>query len=284
MTTASLFFRKTVLRRLMWAGVALLLQFSVFNSASAQDSVEVVHVADGVDVEMVWVEGGSFRMGSNSAVDKDGRYGYEAYRPEHSVTVGGFYMARLEVTQRLWEAVMGENPSYFTGNDSLPVERVSWVDAQRFVALLSQMTGRRFRLPTEAEWEYAARGGVRGSGKTYAGSGRGRLDDYAWYCVDSENRTHPVGRLLPNELGLCDMSGNVAEWCSDWWAPYDGTEQHNPQGPADGESRIVRGGNWGSVSAGVAVFDRGWYVPTGKTEYYGLRLAMDPPEEDEYED
>ncbi len=256
--------------------MAFLFQFSISNAASAQDSVEVVHVADGVDVEMVWVEGGSFRMGSNKAIDREGRYGYEAYRPEHGVTVGDFYMGRLEVTQGLWTAVMGENPSYFTGNDSLPVERVSWADAQRFVALLSQMTGRHFRLPTEAEWEYAARGGRRGTGKTYAGCGRGQLDDYAWYCVNSGNRTHPVGRRRPNELGLCDMSGNVGEWCTDWWAPYEAAELQDPRGPVDGESRIVRGGDWGSVSAGVAVFDRSWYVPTGKTEYYGLRLAMDP--------
>lgn len=260
------------------AGLFFGVQYAAFNTASAQDSVLRVGVADGVEVEMVWVEGGSFRMGSDAASDVRSHYEYDSYRPAHDVELGGFYMGRFEVTQGLWQAVMGENPSRFAGNDSLPVERVSWVDAQRFVALLSQLTGQRFRLPTEAEWEYAARGGRRSGGRSYAGCGLGTLERHAWYCVNSENRTHPVGRLEPNELGLYDMSGNVAEWCADWWAPYEAGRQSGPRGPQEGESRVVRGGNWGSVSAGCAVFDRGWYVPGGKTEFYGLRLAMDPPE------
>ena len=246
----------------------------------AQDSVVRVDVGDGVWVEMVWVEGGVFRMGSDVATDVRNHYEYDSYRPAHSVELADYYIGRFEVTQGVWKAVMGENPSRFTGNDSLPVERVTWADAQCFIALLSQQTGRRFRLPTEAEWEYAARGGSRSGGRSYAGCGMGALEKYAWFCVNSDNRTHPVGRLLPNELGLYDMSGNVAEWCADWWAPYGDVAQRNPRGPQEGESRVVRGGNWGSVSAGCAVFDRGWYVPGGRTEFYGLRLAMDPVEEE----
>lgn len=248
-------------------------------AVQAQDSVLVVEVPGGLRLEMVWVEGGTFVMGSNNA---DGvKRKYETTGPEHRVRLDGYYICRHEVTQALWLSVMGENPSKFAGGDSLPVEQVSWTDATQFAALLSQQTGRRFRLPTEAEWEYAARGGIHADGKPYPGCDRRGLDEAAWYCVNSGNHTHPVGRLAPNALGLYDMGGNVAEWCSDWMAAYEAVECDNPLGARDGESRVVRGGHWGSISAGCAVFDRGWYVPTGKTEYYGLRLVMDPPADDE---
>jgi len=140
-----------------------------------------VQVADGVEVELVWVEGGSFTMGSN-ATPKGVKLNYALARPEHKVTVDGYWIGRYEVTQALWKAVMGENPSKFRG-DNLPVETVSWTEAQQFAMRLSQMTGRRFRLPSEAEWEYAARG--RSKGKPYAGCDRGQLDNHCWYCVNS---------------------------------------------------------------------------------------------------
>lgn len=241
--------------------------------ALSQDSVLTVSLPDGVTIEMVWVEGGTFTMGSNDA--KGVAKQYEYTRPEHRVSVGGFYICRHEVTQAVWKAVMGENPSNFTGNDSLPVEQVTWADAQQFAALLSQMTGRRFRLPTEAEWEYAARGGQKQQTVPFAGCDRNHLGDYAWYCINSDGHTHPVGRLLPNALGLYDMSGNVEEWCSDWMGNYSADEQQDPRGPRDGDSRILRGGHYNSTSPACAVFDRGWYVPTGKTEYYGLRIVME---------
>ena len=242
----------------------------------AQDSVLRIDMPEGQRMELVWVEGGTFTMGSNDARGVDKRY--ESTRPEHTVTVRGCYMGRYEVTQAQWRAVMGENPSHFSGNDSLPVETVTWTDAQRFAAMLSQMTGHRFRLPTEAEWEYAARGGNSADGQPYAGCDRNHLPEYAWFCVNSEGHTHPVGRLKSNAKGLHDMSGNVAEWCSDWMAPYTEAALSDPRGPREGDSRVLRGGHYNSTSPGCAVFDRGWYVPTGKTEYYGLRVVMEPDE------
>ena len=238
----------------------------------AQDSVLTVELPDGPRFEMVWVEGGTFTMGRDKAPGVS--HNSESSRPAHKVTVGGYYMARHEVTQALWKAVMGANPSKFTGNDSLPVEQVSWADAQQFVAMLSQMTGRKFRLPTEAEWEYASKDGG-GSNLPFAGCNRGQLEQHAWFCVNSKGHTHPVGQLQPNGLGLYDMGGNVAEWCSDWMEQYTSQEQDNPRGPRHGDSRVLRGGHYNSVSAACTVYDRGWYVPSGKSEFYGLRLVME---------
>lgn len=270
------------------ASMFLIFYFSFFISAIAQDSVLTVKVAEGVEVELVWVEGGTFTMGSNET-PKGVKLTYALSRPEHRVTVDGYWMGRYEVTQGLWKAVMGSNPSKFVG-DSLPVESVSWDEAQQFVLLLSQLTGRRFRLPTEAEWEYAARGGNVGTGAgkmpavqggvkraegfPYAGCGRNGLDDHCWYCVNSGGSTHTVGSLKPNELGLYDMSGNVAEWCQDWVEAYTEEEQKNPSGPKEGENRVLRGGHYNSTSAACTVYDRGWYLPTGKYELYGLRVLM----------
>ncbi|MBR1766747.1 MAG: formylglycine-generating enzyme family protein [Bacteroidales bacterium] len=252
----------------------------------AQDSVVTVRVADGVSVEMVHVEGGSFTMGNNDT-PKGVKLTYALARPEHRVTVGSFYIGRFEVTQGLWKAVMGSNPSKFNSDDNLPVECVSWNDAQQFALMLSQMTGRRFRLPTEAEWEYAARGGARGvqrgsrgtAGNPYAGcKDRGQLQRYCWFCVNSGGSTHPVGQLAPNELGLYDLSGNVAEWCQDWVEEYPTEEQTNPRGPMQGENRVLRGGHYNSTSAACTVYDRGWYLPTGRYELFGLRLVMEVDE------
>ena len=253
--------------------VSLILLFSLFthNSLLAQDSVVTVRVTDEVALEMVWVEGGTFTMGCNET-PKGVKLTYALAKPAHRVTVDGFYVGRYEVTQALWEAVMGENPSKFKGAD-LPVESVSWMEAQQFCMVLSQLTGRRFRLPTEAEWEFAARGG---SQFPFAGCGeRKDLERYCWFCVNSEGKTHAVGQLQPNGLGLYDMSGNVAEWCQDWVEEYGDGEQRNPRGPREGENRVLRGGHYGSTSAACTVYDRGWYLPTGKYELYGLRVVME---------
>ena len=259
---------------LVCACIVFNFQFSIINCAKAQDSVLLVDLPEGQRLEMVWVEGGTFTMGSNAA--RGVSHNYEASRPEHSVTVDGFFMGRLEVTQGVWRAVMGVNPSKFTGNDSLPVEQVLWADAQQFVTLLSQLTGRRFRLPTEAEWEYAARGGMKArKGESFAGCQRGQLEHHAWFCVNSERTTHRVGMLEPNELGLYDMSGNVAEWCSDWMEPYDANPQVNPRGGRVGSSRVLRGGHYNSVSAACTVYDRSWYTPSATSEYFGLRVVME---------
>ena len=267
--------------RQLWLILALLLTSTFVEaqgSGTSKDSspkaggpVVTVKVADGVTLEMVRVEGGSFTMGCNTT-PKGVKLTYALARPEHKVTVDGFYIGRYEVTQGLWKAVMGENPSKFKG-DSLPVECVSWEDAQRFVMLLSQMTGKRFRLPTEAEWEFAARGGAQKL--PFAGCERSQLDLYCWYCANSEGGPHPVGRMKPNGLGLYDMSGNVAEWCQDWVEEYTEAEQTNPRGPKSGENRVLRGGHYNSTSAACTVYDRGWYLPSGKYEFYGLRVVME---------
>jgi len=258
----------------LFAGLFVNFQFSHFNSLRAQDSVVRVQVADGVEMEMVWVEGGSFTMGSN-ATPKGVKLTYALARPEHRVTVDGYFIGRYEVTQGLWQAVMGENPSKFKGSANLPVESVSWTEAQEFAMRLSQMTGRRFRLPSEAEWEYAARGGSKSQRNPYAGCNRNQLDNHGWYCVNSDGATHAVGQLQPNELGLYDMSGNVAEWCQDWVEAYTSEEQTNPRGPRQGENRVLRGGHYNSTSAACTVYDRGWYLPSGKYELYGLRIVME---------
>lgn len=267
-------FTQGIGRVALFAGLFVNFQFSHFNSLRAQDSVVRVQVADGVEMEMVWVEGGSFTMGSN-ATPKGVKLTYALARPEHRVTVDGYFIGRYEVTQGLWQAVMGENPSKFKGSANLPVESVSWTEAQEFAMRLSQMTGRRFRLPSEAEWEYAARGGSKSQRNPYAGCNRNQLDNHGWYCVNSDGTTHAVGQLQPNELGLYDMSGNVAEWCQDWVEAYTSEEQTNPRGPRQGENRVLRGGHYNSTSAACTVYDRGWYLPSGKYELYGLRIVME---------
>ena len=159
-------------------------------------------------------------MGAQKS-DLNGRnYDSEAYgdeSPVHSVTLSSYYMGETEVTQALWKAVMGNNPSRFKG-DNLPVENVSWNDCQEFIRKLKQKTGKNFRLPTEAEWEYAARGGKKSNGYKYSGSNN--IGSVAWYDDNSSNQIHAVKGKRLNELGLYDMSGNVWEWCSDWYGQY----------------------------------------------------------------
>ena len=192
----------------------------------------------GVSFTMVFVEGGTFTMGATS---EQGSEAYGDEKPTHSVTLSSYYIGETEVTQALWQAVMGNNPSYFKG-DNLPVERVSYNDVKEFITKLNQKTGKTFRLPTEAEWEYAARGGKESKGYKYSGSDN--IDDVAWYYENSNNKTHPVKTKRPNELGIYDMSGNVWEWCSDWYGKYTSEAQTNPQGPSGGSNRVSRGGSW----------------------------------------
>lgn len=255
--------------------IGMLLAAAIAVPARAQvvgeDSIFVADLPGGTRLEMVHVAGGTFTMGNNEA--RGMKVNYEASRPEHSVTVGDYYIGRYEVTLAQWRAVMGDTPEMTGSNDSLPAYQVSWTEAKQFCAVLSQMTGRRFRLPTEAEWEYAARGGRYSHGSVFAGSGA--MANAGWYCVNSEGHPHPVGRLKANELGLYDMSGNIMEWCEDWMAPYGNAEMHNPAGPEAGESRVMRGGYYNSTSPACTVYDRSWYLPTGKYEYFGLRVVME---------
>lgn len=217
---------------------------------------------------MVYVEGGTFTMGATS---KQENY-FDDEIPTHRVSLSSFYIGKYEVTQALWKAVMGSNPSRFKG-DNLPVEQVSWDDCQTFLRKLNAMTGKNFRLPTEAEWEYAARGGNRSRGYQYSGSDV--LSDVAWYGDNSGSKTHPVGTKSPNELGIYDMSGNVWEWCQDWYGEYSSSAQTNPTGPSSGSSRVYRGGTWGQGDAwSCRVAKRCYFAPDCRFNILGLRLAL----------
>ncbi len=253
------------------------------DSASLSFLVEIDDGALLVYVEqypfrMMPVEGGSFTMGCTHPRGEKNTYSDEL--PTHKVTLNDYYIGQYEVTQGLWKAVMGENPSKWVGNDSLPVEQVSWNDVQIFIARLSQITGYRFRLPTEAEWEFAARGGVRTHGYPYPGV-RSQVWETCWSAMNSDGHSHPVGRLKPNELGLYDMGGNVLEWCSDWMESYSDKPQTSPQGPKQGENRILRGGCFNSPTWGCSVFERSWYLPDYGYSFFGFRLALDTAERDE---
>ena len=216
---------------------------------------------------MVYVEGGTFQMG---ATTEQGTDAYSNESPVHQVTVSSFYMGQTEVTQRQWEAIMGSNSSYFVG-DNRPVENVSWNDCQEFIQKLNQLTGRTFRLPTEAEWEYAARGGKYHSSYKYSGSNE--VDYVAWYSGNGGGQTHPIKTKQPNALGLYDMSGNVWEWCSARYGSYSSGAQTNPQGPMSGLSRVLRGGSWGSHARYCRVSYRN-NSPDGRNNSFGFRLLL----------
>ena len=189
------------------------------------------------------------------ATSEQGSDAYSDEKPVHQVTLSDYYIGETEVTQELWQAVMGSNPSSFTGSGLLPVEYVSWDDCQTFITKLNVLTGMQFRLPTEAEWEFAARGGNSSQGYKYSGSNN--IDDVAWYGSNSNYNTHEVGTKAPNELGLYDMSGNVWEWCQDWYGSYSSSAQTNPTGPTSGSYRVFRGGGWGSIARACRVSYRG---------------------------
>ena len=229
------------------------------------DSKNGCIVFPGGSYKMVNVKGGTFNMGSNVS--------YADEKPMHSVTVSSFYMGKTEVTQALWKAVMGNNPSEFKG-DNLPVEKVNWYDCRDFIRRLNSATGKNFRLPTEAEWEFAARGGNKSRGLNYSGSNA--LGNIAWY-KDNADRPHPVGTKQANELGLYDMSGNVWEWCFDRYGEYNSSSQTNPKGPDSGSYRVRRGGSWRHNARRCRVSNRDCYnSPDYKDNFLGFRLVLEP--------
>jgi len=209
---------------------------------------------------MVFVEGGTFQMGSNSG-DSD-------EKPVHTVTVKGFWISKYEVTQAEYSRVMGTNPSYFKCDDC-PVENVSWEDAVEYARRVGG------RLPTEAEWEYAARGGTQSRGYRYSGSNN--LDEIGWYNNNSGSKTHPVGQKQPNELGLYDMSGNVWEWCEDWYSSeyYQNSPQVEPKGPSSGTDRVLRGGSWRDSDIGCRQTNRSRDRPAFRLHLIGFRCVRD---------
>ena len=237
-------------------------------SSSPFGNTITIPVKNGINIEMVKVEVGSFNMGATPEMENP----WEDEKPVHRVTLtNDYYIGKYEVTQALWQAVMGSNPSNFKGDD-LPVEKVSWNDCQDFISKLNAMTGKRFRLPSEAEWEYAARGGKKSRGYQYSGSNT--LGDVAWYEDNSGSKTHAVGTKQPNELGIYDMAGNVWEWCQDWYGSYSSSPQTNPIGAVSGSRRVRRGGCWCSSASYCCSSYHGSYAPDNRYIGLGLRLVL----------
>ena len=233
---------------------------------TASYSNHVLRVGN-VAYNMKRVEGGTFTMGATAEMSEPA----SDETPTHQVTLSSYAIGETEVTQALWQAVMGNNPSYFKGDD-LPVENVSWDDCQTFINELNNLTGQRFRLPTEAEWEFAARGGNRSNHTQYSGSRS--LDEVAWYNGNSDSKTHPVKTKRANELGIYDMAGNVWEWCQDRCGSYSSSSQSNPTGPGSGSYRVDRGGSWGSTARVCRSSCRYFNPPYFRGNYLGLRLAL----------
>ena len=246
---------------------------------SISDGIVTSFSVNDVRFEMVSVEGGTFTMG---ATKEQGSGAAADEKPAHQVMLSSYMIGKTQVTQELWEAVMGSNPSYFKGA-KLPVECVSWNDCQKFISKLNALTGKKFRLPTEAEWEFAARGGNKSKGYKYSGSNN--IDEVAWchgnsyegnasFMFFKKRTTHPVATKSPNELGIYDMSGNVYEWCSDWYGSYSKSSQTNPKSSNSGSGRVSRGGGWNFSARSCRVSNRNYSYPTYRYSCLGLRLAL----------
>ena len=235
----------------------------------SQPKVKTVTIP-GTDVSfrMVHVDGGTFMMGANKYDDD----AFDNEIPVHQVTLSDYYIGETLVTQALWQTVMGRNPSRFKGDPNRPVEYVSWEDCQVFIEKLNRLTGKSFHLPTEAQWEFAARGGVKSKGYKYAGGDD--IKKVAWYGENSEEKTNPVAQKDANELGLYDMSGNVFEWCDDWYGLYHGVAQTEPRGLSDGSFRVVRAGAWTSYAGICRLSYRGQRHANVHCHNLGLRLAL----------
>ena len=244
-------------------------QESVNQSSSDSKTGVETFTVNGVSFNMIRVEGGTFQMGATSEQGSDA---FDWEKPVHQVTLSSFSIGETEVTQELWEVVMGTNPSKFK-DAKHSVENVSWNDCQEFIRKLNDMTGKKFRLPTEAEWEYAARGGKKSQGYKYSGSNT--IDDVAWYTNTTNDKgTHDVKTKKANELGLYDMSGNVYEWCLDSYGGYSSSSQMNPKGPSSGSYRVCRGGYWSGLARVCRVSFRLDRSQDDSGDYLGLRLAL----------
>lgn len=206
---------------------------------------------------MIFVKGGTFQMGCNLCANKS--------MPILTVTLNDFHICKFEITQAQWVKIMGYNPSYFKGCNDCPVESISFDEIQIFINKLNIKTGKHYRLPTEAEWEYAARGGINSEGYKYSGSDY--LEEIAWYAINSKYETHPIGQKKPNELGLYDMTGNVMEWCSYFWWNY------KPNGAEFNNNKFTRGGSWYQNKSDLSIFSRSFYTPTVTMLDLGFRLA-----------
>lgn len=242
---------------------------SIEESVSSLKTGPQEFTVNGVSFRMIQVLGGAFTMGATIEHIEEAE---DDEKPAHKVSLSNYYIGQTEVTQALWEAVMGSNPSEFILDAKCPVENVSWDDCQLFIQKLNALTGENFRLPTEAEWEYAARGGSNSAGHKFAGNAN--IEKVAWYDEISDGKTHPVAKKNPNELGLYDMSGNVSEWCYDGYDKYSSIYQQNPKGLATTSNRIYRGGSWDDFSGFCRVSYRNYDVSSTRSSYVGLRLAL----------
>ena len=254
---------------------------ATYENPDDNPNVPASTLAEQLASQMVFVEGGTFTMGQtivaptkqHSTREVSDRDDDDSPRtdelPAHEVTVSDFYISKCEITQEQWVAVMGENPSYFEG-ENLPVESMTWNDIQAFLAKLNMLTGENYRLPTEAEWEYAARGGNKSRGYRYSGSDD--VDEVAWYGENSPEMICPVGGKKPNELGLYDMSGNAFEWVFDWYGAYSADAKVNPKGPSSGTYHVLRGGSWKHSSNGCRVSFR-TRIPTYHLNKCGFRIV-----------
>jgi formylglycine-generating enzyme required for sulfatase activity len=214
--------------------------------------------------DMVFIQGGTFLMGSSS--------GEADEEPIHWVKLNSFNIGKYEVTQEQWKVVMGSNPSIFSGCDNCPVESVSWNDVQQYITKLNSQTGKNYRLPTEAEWEFAARGGTSSRGYNYSGSNN--WNSVAWFKENSGNMTHEVGGKLANELGIYDMSGNVNEWCSDRYGNYSSNSETNPSGASSGQYHVFRGGNMLLSASDCFTANRERSTPDFGISTMGFRLVL----------
>jgi sulfatase modifying factor 1 len=242
------------------------------SALAMRDSLPMVvdtNILKTIDTGMARVLGGTFTMGC-----KESNCGIWAV-PAHTVTVSDFKISKYLVTQAQWTAIMGKNPSAFKGCGKCPVEKVSFTDVQKFIARLNQLTGLKYRLPTEAEWEYAAHGGVKTRGYKYAGA----TYPIGWCQENSEGHTHPIATKVNNELGLFDMMGNVWEWCNDKYGPYKKDAVKNPAGPDAGNNRVIRGCAWNVTVQTAKIIMRSPQAPEMRTNDVGFRLARDadPP-------
>ncbi|MDR1243336.1 MAG: formylglycine-generating enzyme family protein [Deltaproteobacteria bacterium] len=254
----------------------LLFWITVIAAASGPPGIACAaqkNYTDNIGMEFVLIPAGSFTMGA----DKNSGDAFDREKPQHRVTISKpFYLGKYEVTQAQWAAVMGSSPSYFKGRNN-PVEQVSWNDAQEFIKRLNRREGHnRYRLPTEAEWEYAARAGS--SGAYSFGNDAGQLGRYAWYGNRTSGSTHPVGRKPPNAWGLYDMHGNVWEWVQDWYGEryYSNSRGTDPGGPSSGANRVARGGSWFNPAEYCRSAFRGSRPPGIRGDSVGFRLALTP--------
>lgn len=231
------------------------------------DNDRVAKLLEKLNDDMVYIEAVEFTMGATK--EQKGEANSDE-KPAHPVVLNCFNLCKYEVTQELWEAVMGDNPSHFKGKN-LPVENVSWDDCQKFIMKLNELTGKKYRLPTEAEWEYAARGGSNSMHYKY--SGGNSLEYVSWYFHNSMDKTHTVGMMKPNELGLYDMSGNVWEWCQDWYGSYGKKTAYYPTGPIKAYNKVFRGGGYDNGDTYCRCSYRNGTAPQNKFKNLGLRLA-----------